>query len=100
LIAMRFDQVRGEAVGGVFQATDLHNSAFCRTSRNTDNELEIARKSISGLLLCGFGSVPPVVLGVLHPVPARPFDRSLLPEVDFCKLVEGYDKGEFRVRWI
>jgi hypothetical protein len=45
--------------------------------------------------------LPPVteVRGVLHPCPKRPFDRRLLPDVEFCKL-EGYDTGELRPRWV
>lgn len=99
-IRMRFDYGRGETIGGPIQTTDLQNAAFCRKGRNPDREIELARQSISGLLLCAFG-LPPVteVRGVLHPCPKRPFDRRLLPDVEFCKL-EGYDTGELRPRWV
>lgn len=100
LIAMRIDTRSGETIGRPIQATDLQKAAFCRQGRNPDSDIELARESISGLLLCAFGFSPPTVRGVLHPYPKRPFDRFLLPDVEFCKLAEGYDRGEFRVVWV
>lgn len=99
-ITRHIDTRTGASIGDTYESTDLADAAFCRKSNNPDCSLELARKSISGLLLFGFGSSPPIVIGVLHPNPVRPFDRSLLPGVEFCALEGGYDKGKLSVCWV
>ncbi|HUX02024.1 MAG: hypothetical protein WBD63_04305 [Phycisphaerae bacterium] len=99
MITMRFDAKRGQAVGKPYQTTDLHNAAFLRPLTRSDDDLDhLARRSISGLLLCGFGCNPYNVNGVLHPKSVRPFDRALLPDVPFCTLGHGYTEGKFK--WV
>jgi len=100
MITMRFDAKRGQAVGKPYQTTDLHNASFLRPLTRSDDGLDhlVVRRSISGLLLCGFGCNPYNVNGVLHPKSVRPFDRALLPDVPFCTLGHGYTEGKFK--WV
>jgi len=97
MITCDIDIRTGGAVGNPYQTTDLGKSAFLRRSQSADMFIEPARRSISGLLLCGFGGRPPTVNGVLHVEAVRPFDRGLLPGVPFCRLKEGYREGVFEV---
>ena len=59
----------------------------CRNSAFVTPQTETPRKPISGLLLCGFARQTPRVVGLIHPCPARPFDRSALPQVPFHRLL-------------
>lgn len=90
----------GQPLGEDCQTTDLRESAFLRPSQSEEGNLESARQSISGLLLCGFGTRPPTVKGVLHVEAARPFDRALLPDIPFCRLKDSYRQGVFEVEWV
>ena len=76
--------------------THLQNSAFMTWERTT-GEVIPARSSVSGVLLCGFGVEPFQVRCVMHPSPVRPFDRSLLPGVEFCRLKDGYKAGKLEI---
>ena len=99
-IAHLIDTTTGEPIGETFETTDLGNASFLRLIRDSDAEIEHARRSISGLLLCGFGCEPWNITGLLHPHPVRPFDRGLLPNVRFCRLKPEYREGQFEVEWI
>jgi len=90
----------GEPIGGIYESTRLKDSAFVRPSKESTNWIEHARNSVSAVLLCGFGSNPPNVVGCLHPNPNYPFDRSLLPDVKFARLADGYQNGVLKVEWI
>ncbi|MDT8301139.1 MAG: hypothetical protein RQ760_06605, partial [Sedimentisphaerales bacterium] len=90
----------GKKVGDTYESTRLENSAFIRPKKNSINWIEHARNPVSAVLLCGFSSDLPNVLGCLHPNPNYTFDRILLPQVKFCRLAEGYKNGQFTVEWI
>jgi len=89
-----------EPIGNTYETTGLEHSAFIRFIKDSSGKIEFARTSISAVLLCGFGSIPPNVVGCLHPNPNYPFDRTLLPQIEFCKLAEGYQTGQLKVEWI
>ncbi|HUW56458.1 MAG TPA: hypothetical protein VMZ92_07465 [Planctomycetota bacterium] len=59
-----------------------------------------AKECVSGLLLCGFGLEPATVHGVLNPDAARPFERRLLPEIPFCRLVEQGRGERVSLEWL
>lgn len=80
--------------------TDLEDSGFVRPNRKTTNSIEEARRTVSAVLLCSFGTTPLRAIGLLHPNPNHNFDRTLLPKIDFCRLAEGYQTGQFKVEWI
>jgi hypothetical protein len=100
-IACNFDSAAGEAVGDPYQAINLHNSAFIKPPLAISvDAFEHARRSISGVLICGFGSTPPQVLGALHPGACRPFDSNLLPQTRFCRLKpDAFASGDFMTEW-
>lgn len=99
-ITVPFDMEHRRAVGDPYQTTDLQDSGFVRPDKNSITSIEDARKTISALLLCSFGTVPVRPLGVIHPNANRAFDRTLLPQIEFCRLSEGYQMGKFQVEWI
>jgi len=99
-ITLNIDVSRGEAVGSPYQSTELQDSAYIRTDKTSVTLIEEARRTISGVLLGPFGSLPIKVVGMLHPNPNHPFDRTLLPEIEFCRLAEGYQTGRLAVEWI
>ncbi|MHC4169715.1 MAG: hypothetical protein ACYSWQ_22440 [Planctomycetota bacterium] len=87
----------GEKVGDTYEVTKLEDSAFIRPSKESTIWIEHARCSVSAVLLCGFGSNPPNIVGCLHPSPAYAFDKVLLPRIHFFRLVDGYQKGPLQV---
>jgi hypothetical protein len=91
------DTKTGRGVGEGYQTTELYSSLFLRPDEA--NEINDARASISGVLLCGFGTDPPIVRGVLHPNAARPFDRVLLPSVEFGEVQVDRGNGRFSTSW-
>lgn len=99
-ISVRIDPEQGRAIGDLHQTTDLQDSGFVRPNRTSTNSIEEARRTISAVLLCSFGTTPPRAIGLLHPNPNHSFDRTSLPKIEFCKLVEGYKTGKFKVKWI
>jgi len=80
------------------QATELKNSGFIRPQKNKPYFIEQARKTISAVLLCNFWGHNAV--GILHPNPNWLFDRNLLPNIQFCKLADGWQTGKFITEWI
>ncbi len=80
--------------------TDLSNSSFVKPDIKENCLIGHARAPISSILLCNFASVPPKVVGALHPKPNRKFDRLLLSDIEFARLVEGYQNGNLQVEWI
>jgi hypothetical protein len=99
-ITLKIDVSRGEAVGNPYQSTDLQDSLFIRPDKSMLTSIEEARRTISGVLLCPFGIYSPEILGVLHSNPNHPFDRTLLPNIKFCRLAEGYKGDNLTVEWI
>lgn len=77
------DAKRGEAVGKPYSTAALDHPVFFGEGTTTP-----ARRHISGILLGGFGLVPPkcVVKGVVHPDPVRPIDIACLPDLRWCML--------------
>ncbi|NQT03247.1 MAG: hypothetical protein HQ580_14565 [Planctomycetes bacterium] len=99
-ISVQFDIEQGRAIGEPYLTTDLQYSGFVRQDKNSITSIEDARKTISALLLCSFGTELVRALGVLHPNPNHAFDRTLLPQIEFCRLAEGYQTGPFTPEWI
>jgi len=91
------DTHTGKKVDDGCVVTELDSAAFLCCDET--QEIGYARSSISGLLLCGLGSEPIRILGILHPNPARPFDPAVLPQVEFGELVVDGTLGELRVMW-
>lgn len=89
----------GDKIGDTYESTKLENSAFIRPNKSLTNVIEHARCSVSAVLLCGFGLNPPNIVGCLHPSPSYAFDTGLLPRIEFCRLVDGYQKGSLQVEW-
>ena len=90
----------GKASKGYRQTTDLKDSGFIRPRKDRPYSIEEARKTISAVLLCSPRMNPPHATGILHPNPNYFFDRTLLPGIKFCRLVEGYKGGNLLVEWI
>jgi len=94
-----------QKVGEVYQTTDLRSAAFLRP--DTSQEVGFARSSISALVLCGLrplwrdrhGVWGPLVIGVLHPNPARPFDPAVLPQVEFGQVAIDRASRQLHVEW-
>lgn len=99
-ISVQIDPEQGRAIGDLHQTTDLKDSGFVRPNKKSTNSIEDARRTISAVLLCSFGTIPPRVIGLLHPNPKHSFDRILLPKIEFYRLAEGYQAGQFEVEWI
>jgi len=98
--ATNWNPETGDVVGDPHQITNLRDSAFIRFTKKADGIIEYARTPISAVLLCPFVCLPVEVVGMLHPNPNHPFDRALLPKIEFCRLVEGYQNGLLTVEWI
>jgi hypothetical protein len=96
-MAWDIDIQTGQQVGDIFQTTELRSAAFLKP--DPTQEVGFARCSISGLLLCGLGSLSERCRGILHPNPMRPFDRSLLPDVEFGEVEVARGSGQLRVLW-
>ena len=82
----------GEA-GDTYLTTSGKDAAFL------DEEMKSARKSISGILLAGFGINPPNYCGVLHPEAVRPFDPAVLDRVPFGRLEIDRQANQVSVKW-
>jgi hypothetical protein len=97
-ITWDYDAQMGQAVGDPYETTKLESAVFVKPS--TTAGIEHARNPVSGMLICGFGCDPPTCYGVLHPLPVRNFPRELLPDVEFCRLKDGYERGLLSTEWI
>jgi hypothetical protein len=83
MIAWDVNVETGEGIGDAYQITELRSATFLRPQEQSIRE---ARTSLSGLLMCGLGIMPPRVVGILHPYANRPFDPDLLPGVRFGRV--------------
>lgn len=99
-ITAHIDTRSGRMVREPYEATDLHDSSFVRSTQTRPKSVEEARKTISAILLCALWYDPSRIIGLLHPKPNNPFRRELLSEIKFVKLKDGYDEGIFEVEWI
>lgn len=97
LIGWDVDQRTGQQIGDTYGVTMLQNAAFVRPEFGT---LGSARRSISGILACGFGVTPPRVLGLLHPNAVRPFNSELLAPIEFGQLVHDSAKQQLQIEWV
>lgn len=89
---------QGQTVGQPWTVTELAQAAFVAPRSDRPKPYKSVRRSVSAMLLCGFDSQPPVVNGLLHPDATRPFDRKLLADIRFGRLLED-PPGAFSVRW-
>jgi hypothetical protein len=84
-----------------WEVTELVHAAFLKP--DSSQGAAFARTSISALLLCsptcGFGVRRPLAIGVLHPSPARPFNPTLLPQIEFGKVEIDWASRRLRVVW-
>ncbi len=96
-LAWDIDAQSEDQAGDAYQDTRLQSSAFLRL--DPTQELQFARNSISGVLICKLAFLPEQYLGVLHPNPARPFDPSILPRVEFGSIENDTEAGRLRVSW-
>ena len=97
MISWFIDPETGHQVGDPRQTTALHAAAFLQPDKT--QEIGFARNSISGVLLHGVGIDSIQTFGVLHPNPARPFDPSLLPNVEFGSVVIDRTSQQLHVKW-
>ncbi len=97
-VSFAYDESKGEATGEPETITSLEDAAFVRP--DDDGWLETARHPVSGLLVAGLGTEKWRVFALLHPEPMRPFDRKLLPGIEFCRLKDGYRSGQLSTEWI
>ena len=96
MLGFDIDTNCGVVVGSPYEITHLRAATFVKPS---EQDIVHARRSLSGILVCGFGVRPPSVLGVLHPHPLHPFRRELLGRIPFCRLVDGYQAGTLSTEW-
>ncbi|MEN6404950.1 MAG: hypothetical protein ABFC77_00610 [Thermoguttaceae bacterium] len=82
-------------LGDTRRITKLQNTTFLDPHR----ENWLARRSISGVLLCGLAPEDSLAIGALHPNPARPFDPAILPQVEFAQVVVNQTSRQLRVDW-
>ena len=87
----------GKKVGDTHQTTELYSAAFLCPDKT--EEILYARSSISGLLLCGLALKDRPVIGVLHPNPARPFDPTILPQVEFGQVATDWASRQLHCEW-
>ena len=75
----------------------LKNSVFFREKNGS---IEPARQSISAILLMRIGEDGASVIGVLHPVPAVPFDPWTLERIHFIRLRQWPIRERFGIEWV
>jgi hypothetical protein len=96
-LAWKMNITTAEQNGDTYQTTEFQAAAFLKPDKT--QEVGFARGSISGILLCGLGTVPGQCLGVLHPNPAREFDDLLLPSIEFGKVELDRAARALSVQW-
>ena len=99
-ITASFDSETGKVSRDLSNASDLRDSSFIRPDKVSASTIQDARRTVSGLLLCSLGTIPPRMIGVLHPNPVHTFNRSFLSRVKFVRLANNYQDGELKVEWI
>ena len=92
----------GAAVGEYYNSTSLEAAPFLKARKIIcdDPPIQAAWQTVSAVLLCPFGTHPVKCLGILHPKPYYKFDRSLLPDIEFCRLKAGWEIGKLTPEWI
>ena len=99
-ITAPIDTRTGQATRKPYEATELESAVFVRPLKTSPKSIEFARSPVAAVLLCPFAARPTKIVGVLHPNPNHMFDRTLLPDIEFGRLAEGYKANRFKVEWI
>jgi hypothetical protein len=97
VMAWDVDDRTGQQAGDAYRFTEMRAAAFLQS--DPTHEFRFARNSISGVLILGLGSSPGRCLGVLHPNPVRPFDPTLLADIEFGSVEIDEKQGQLRIRW-
>jgi hypothetical protein len=88
------------AAGAAEIVATLRNSVFFRLNADK-TDVELARRSISAVLLVTIGDDGAAVIGLLHPAPVHSFDHSGLPNVHFVRLVSWpVTDSKLRLEWV
>jgi len=101
-IRIQINKRTGGAVGEPHNSTSLEATPFLKARKIICDEppIQPVRQTVSAVLLCPFGTQPVKCLGILHPKPYYEFDRGLLPDIEFCCLKAGWERGIFATEWI
>lgn len=100
-ITIKIDPEQGRAISNTYKTTELRDSAFIRFQKTSDGQVDFVRNPVSAILLCSFGCRPFEVVGALHPNPNYQFDRNLLPNIEFGRIVQGsLETGCLKAEWI
>ena len=92
-ITFPYDAAEGCFRDEAFLSTEGKDAAFIKS------DLEAARKSISALLVVGFGICPPSIIGFNHVEASRPFDQRSIPSIPFGSLVVDRSTGKLGTQW-
>ena len=96
-LAWQFDPRRGHAVGESFDTTRFESAAFAHQDSLVGDDP--ARRPISALLIGGFCVGSPIILGAVHPDPARKFDPVLLNRIPFCNQKVDISAATLSTEW-
>lgn len=101
-ISIQISKQTGGAVGEPYNSTSLDAAPFLKVRKIVCHEplIQPVRQTVSAVLLCPFATHPVKCLGILHPQPYYEFERSLLPDITFCRLKAGWEGGYFTTEWI
>jgi hypothetical protein len=78
----------------------LDDSAYIKFSKKGNN-IELPRNPVSAVMILRISSKSLwSVKGFLNPNPTHTFERNLLPNIKFGRLVDGYQNGSLKVEWI
>lgn len=96
-LSWNVDVSTGHQIGDSYQTTELFSAAFLRP--DPTQEVDFARNSIAGLLFVANAIREKKTLGIIHPNPAREFDVSLLPDIEFGRVEMDRATRRLHVRW-
>ncbi|HEV8061642.1 MAG TPA: hypothetical protein VGP68_17305 [Gemmataceae bacterium] len=96
MISWNVDKTTGKSVGPTWQSTNLKYASFIKPGGRS---IVKARRSISGILLCGFGRLPASIIGVLHPLADKPFKPDLLPQIMFGRVRIDHAAKQLVTEW-
>lgn len=97
LLTQNIAPATGTPVGDGYLSTQLRLATFLKPRPN--GWMIHARSPVSAVLACGLGCDLPRIRCALHPKPIHPFDPSLLPNVECCRLLPGYEDGRLCTEW-
>jgi hypothetical protein len=96
LLTHNINPQTGGPIGDSYVSTGLRSAAFIRP---VNGWMDHARSPVSAIVACGFGCGAPVARCAFHPQPVRQFSRDLIPNVECCRLANGYEGGRLRTEW-